>query len=359
MIRNLTINNFRGLRHLEISGLGRINLFVGTNNCGKTSVLEAIRILAAQGDYRSIIDALIARGESFFVETEQSIRPHVDIRGLFHGHQIELGSSFDISENKDRAFSAKVEIQKPESQPDLFSTNGDAERWVLNLKWGEVVRSVPITPDGFFDTSDSRRARALRTADAPLVQYISTTGLNRDQIAELWDGMVLTAEEDNMLDALRILEPNIERIASLGGSRRRIYGYTDNREGFVVKLKGIDRRVPVGTLGDGIWRLLGIAASLTHAKNGTLLVDEIDTGLHYRALGDMWRLVMQTAKRLNVQVFATTHSSDCWQSLGEIATSNEGTNEVTIQRIERNHSKAVSFADREVGIAVENGIEVR
>ncbi|MEG4327463.1 AAA family ATPase, partial [Microcoleus sp. herbarium5] len=39
---NLTIHRFRGLRDLNLQDLGQINILVGGNNSGKTSVLEAI-----------------------------------------------------------------------------------------------------------------------------------------------------------------------------------------------------------------------------------------------------------------------------------------------------------------------------
>jgi AAA15 family ATPase/GTPase len=70
-------------------------------------------------------------------------------------------------------------------------------------------------------------------------------------------------------------------------------------------------------MGDGMHRILTIAAILADSEEGYLLVDEIDTGLHYRTITDMWRLVMETAVRLNVQVFATTHSWDCVRSFAE------------------------------------------
>ena len=38
---NVTIDGFRGLRDLRLDDLGLINVLVGPNNCGKTSVLEA------------------------------------------------------------------------------------------------------------------------------------------------------------------------------------------------------------------------------------------------------------------------------------------------------------------------------
>lgn len=42
MLRTLHVENFRALREFRMKGLGRVNLLVGTNNCGKTSVLEAV-----------------------------------------------------------------------------------------------------------------------------------------------------------------------------------------------------------------------------------------------------------------------------------------------------------------------------
>lgn len=43
-IDEFTIHRFRGIRDLKLEGLGQINLLVGENNSGKTSVLEALSI---------------------------------------------------------------------------------------------------------------------------------------------------------------------------------------------------------------------------------------------------------------------------------------------------------------------------
>ncbi|WP_243147110.1 AAA family ATPase [Scytonema sp. UIC 10036] len=121
-----------------------------------------------------------------------------------------------------------------------------------------------------------------------------------------------------------------------------------------------DQRVPIGSMGDGIWRILGLALSTVCAKNGFLFVDEIDTGLHFTAMSDMWKLVWKTATRLNVQVFATTHSNDCWTSLADIATQEKATEDgITIQRIEREKQTGIAFTEREIVIAAQRGIEVR
>jgi AAA15 family ATPase/GTPase len=104
----------------------------------------------------------------------------------------------------------------------------------------------------------------------------------------------------------------------------------------------------------------GLRESLVNARDGILLVDEIDSGLHFSAMSKMWKLIWETAKRLNVQVFATTHSSDCWTSLAEIASTEDPSEEgITIHRIEKGKPSSIVFTDRQVVIAAEQGIEVR
>jgi predicted ATP-dependent endonuclease of OLD family len=118
--------------------------------------------------------------------------------------------------------------------------------------------------------------------------------------------------------------------------------------------------VPIGSLGDGIWRMLALAIAITQCKGGLLLVDEIDTGLHHKVMSDMWRFLRTAANDLEVQVFATSHSFDCVHSLASICVNGSvSKNEVTIQRIENGKTSAIPYTEAEVRIASERNIEVR
>ena len=88
----------------------------------------------------------------------------------------------------------------------------------------------------------------------------------------------------------------------------------------MVKLKGAEEPVPIGSLGDGFWRMFGLILAMVNLENGILLIDEIDSGFHFTVMTDMWKFVWEIAKKLNIQVFATTHSRDCLQSLAELIT---------------------------------------
>jgi predicted ATP-dependent endonuclease of OLD family len=57
--------------------------------------------------------------------------------------------------------------------------------------------------------------------------------------------------------------------------------------------------------------LLAVALALVNAKDGLLLIDGLDNGLHYSVQEPLWRWLMQGAQRRGVQVFATAHNWDC------------------------------------------------
>jgi predicted ATP-dependent endonuclease of OLD family len=109
-----------------------------------------------------------------------------------------------------------------------------------------------------------------------------------------------------------------------------------------------------------MWRMMALAIAIAHCKSGVLLVDEIDTGLHYTVMANMWRLIFGAARELDVQVFATTHSSDCIRSLAELCyQETDVADNVTLQRIERGRNKAVPYTAAEIEVAAEKHIEVR
>lgn len=107
-------------------------------------------------------------------------------------------------------------------------------------------------------------------------------------------------------------------------------------------------------------RLLALSISLIHAKDGVLIIDEIDTGFHFSIMAKMWELVVRTAKDSNIQVFATTHSADCVKGLGLLCkASPDLQDDVSAHKVERNLESNVPFTGAEVLKAVEQDIEIR
>lgn len=106
--------------------------------------------------------------------------------------------------------------------------------------------------------------------------------------------------------------------------------------------------------------MLALAICLSQTRGGILLVDEIDTGLHYSILGDMWLMLVNAAKQYDTQVFATTHSLDCIRGLAWLCEQHpELADEVSIQKIDASLEESVVLDAEKIQIAVEQDLEVR
>lgn len=193
--------------------------------------------------------------------------------------------------------------------------------------------------------------------DAPSSLFVPPDSLDRGQLITMWDSIIIDGEEGDVVRAMQILEPDLASIAFLSAERS---SPSDPRGGVVVGFRGEPQRRPLGSYGEGMRRLLTLAVALARTKNGVLLIDEVDTGLHYSILGDVWSLIVETAVRNNVQVFLTTHSLDCLRALGWFCGARPDlAAEVSVQKIERRLDEAVALDASQIQIAVEQDIEVR
>ena len=377
MIESIKVKNYRAFPQFAVENLGRINLLVGKNNSGKTSLLEAIQIAASGVDQQVLWEIAVRRGESFVDDPEPPYRrqSEIDISHWFHGFGFESGAELRIA-LLNKVASQYCEISVAESadvQRRLFRSDGS----------GAVVSPQPGLPDSSeaeselyaapaaalrIVSSESKFARMLsltgrggllveRSAKSTLntqsgnVVFVPTAGIATSQLVAMVDDLALTDDEGIALRAMQSLDNRIERFAAKG---------RDSRARIMIRSRNVSKPLPIGSLGDGVNRLLTIAVAIAKSSGGVLLVDEIDTGLHYTALERMWKFVNDAAIALNVQVFATTHSRDCFESLSAVCENREDfQSSVSIQRVDSNGIAAVSYSKDELVAAAQRGLEVR
>ena len=374
-MKSLKIENFRGFQSFELQQLGRINLLVGENNSGKTSILEAIQLLQLNAPARVFAEICANRGEFLITESQKS-QIELDVRHLFHGHQIELGTGFTITKNDSHQMIVSVGRNLIE---DLSAPSGA----YFQL---DSTYDPPITDGQGFDlivkragskVKDESDARIHLTKNLRISMpstngnaykaernFVRPSSLKVTDIVKLFDEIVLTPDEEVVYEALRVIEP-IKRIAPVTPQFFNVVELTQLgipaqfRGGFDI-LHESGERLPIGSMGDGIWHILGLVLSAIASKKRILLVDEIDSGLHFRAMLGMWKVIWRIVEKLNIQVFATTHSRDCWESLAELAESESvAEDKITIHRIERNRPRSAVFDAEMAVIAANQGIEVR
>ena len=133
-----------------------------------------------------------------------------------------------------------------------------------------------------------------------------------NQLAALWDKVALTSSANTVVQALQIISKDIEAVTMVADPAQR-------SRTAIVKSSAYDHPIPLRSFGDGVNRIFGLILSLTCAKGGYLLVDEIENGLHHSVLTNAWWTIFRLSRELKVQVFATTHSHDCIDSFQKAA----------------------------------------
>ncbi len=374
-ITSAKLKGYRAFAEFEMADLGRVNLLVGRNNTGKSSILEALFMLASGRNPGSLWNVLARRGEQILPDAQPN-RPQfgeADVSHLFHGHEMRVGSEFSLvtKNSPGRSITCRVGMATAEQNAQAFLQFQDegnvAERLALFIT-GDPHFEIPPIPLSKNGTLRSEVVQPYAVAripniDATPAQFIATESLNIQQIAQLWSSIVLTPAEDRVVEALQILDPNVERIAQVPLGMMQIPGAgitMPPRGGFFVRMKGSAARVPIGSFGDGMWRMLALSVALARANDGVLLIDEIDTGLHHSVMSDMWKLVNEASKAFGVQVFATTHSYDCVHALATVCRDVDNrSSEITIHRIEPGRSRSVPFTESEIIAAADRKIELR
>jgi len=364
VLSSLEVQGFRAFRRLVITRLGRVNLIVGKNNTGKSSVLEALRLYATGGNPQTIFELLEHRGEVASRPPRKPNHAHLMAEHLFYGRQALSHISAPIwiaqrphdPEHLTITFDRYIEDYDPDT-PSLFASDPTLTKSQiadlvgasagLRIQVGSATRYLlPFNEDGYLD----RRSYFLRGKTHPPAVAVSPSGLSAGGTGQLWDQIALTDLEAELLASLRLIEPGVERLSFVG----------DQDRSPVVRLLGSDRPVPLSSMGDGMTRMLHLVLALVNARDGMLLIDEVENGIHYSVQPDLWRLVFQVARRLNVQVFATSHSLDCVQAFQRAAEEDEAEEGILIRLQHRKGEiEAVPFDEDKLGFATREQIEVR
>ena len=358
---SLYISGFRGIPKLEIPRLGRVTLLAGKNGVGKTTVLDAVRMYAGRSRYRVMAAILRSHGELRRVtDRDGTERQAPNWNALFYGRDLWSKSGIRIGPcdaSRQMAVHADWNEITPARLPPSLRTLSDGIL-MLSVTYGWQQWNVPI--DGTLLNLPGRR---FQSSEYELPHEIGCESLGPGlpdalALARFWDDVVIRNEQSLAVDALNLLlDSPAEGIAVVGDALQR---GSDRGRRVIVQIAGETTPVPLQSLGDGVARLFGVAVALANSRDGFLLIDEAENGIHHSVQQDFWRLVLLAAQQHNVQVLATTHSWDCVVGFAKAA-SNLPDAEGVLYRIQRNGQRlrAVEYPESELMIAANYNIEVR
>jgi hypothetical protein len=394
MLSTFEIEGFRTFSHLNLGRLGQVNLLVGRNGVGKSTLLEALQIYGAGGHPEVLLQLLLDRDEvlPWITARNGAAEPRLRFESLFHSYgspsretQVQNGPPRIIRLRAEGGDPSGVRIQVERFHRVL--SDGEPRRVEFKLLPAEAPTSEVDIPAltaylgdtrRFFlrlDEGDRSRLRRTRPEQPmPGPAFISATKTDFTTIGRQWDSIALHDSEERVTECLRLLAP-VERITSIEHPARR---YGRDERIFLARMSGVPGPVSLKSLGDGMLHMFQIALALESATGEQraqpplfpdlqeppaprfLLIDEVENGIHYKLLPKVWEFIFGAARLRGIQVFATTHSWDCLEAFQVAASRNPDVDGMAI-RLERDKegNRAVLFDQKELEIVTRDNIEMR
>lgn len=281
----ITVSRYKAFKDFSIKNLNRINILAGFNNCGKTSILEAVYLLSKQNNSGAFFELTKLRHKLSELNTRymnESLQEPIGIQGRFNS----VASSVSIKKYSDST------IDQKDDYLASYQITGSIDNDVLNSLTHTFIQSPLQRYSDKVEVlcrSSFKSPYIFNKEEELLAHDENVTSKNIDRIIKFI--------KENIDDTINYIELSDK----MGGMPR-----------FMVDTSRFpEKAVDLTTYGEGLQRIWDIALAFSYCRNGVLLIDELETAIHSTLLGKFSIFIQELSDIFNVQVFITSHSKEC------------------------------------------------
>ena len=353
--KNIKIKNFRGIDHLEIDDFSRVNVFLGQNSSGKSSILEAVFLLSGMSNPDLPLSLNKARTRNYRIAYLQDTR--------YQFYNLDLNNTPDFSADQFDGMSRHLQMK-------LSFTESD-EMMVQSIDMPLIISEIERTPNTIemlFDITSSSGTKSFRSSlfvnqsDVPSRQEPSKEYVEKN-MAVLFSSDLLSSNLNNDLSELFKRKQKDSLLNILTKFDNRINAIEILNNDVYIGYSDVEELLPISMSGDGLRRFLNIVAGSANPQNTIVLIDEIDNGLHYSAYKKLWEAIFALAVGTNKQIFVTTHSKETIQKLNLMLTEHQEYQQemrlYTIANTLKKGHQAYKYTYEGLAGACENDVELR
>lgn len=352
--KNIEINNFRGIGHLKIDDFSRVNVFLGQNSSGKSSILECLLLIMGMSspDLPHNLNKLRSRNNLTGV---------ADVRYMFNN--LILSNSPEITV----LLADDVQRHLKMSLSYVFD---EKEQTVQQNMPMSISNSIALinTLEMLFDVTEKGLLKKYRSSlTFNQAGVITNRKLAEGYVEKEFVGLI-TADllSGNLVNDLSTIFKRkqkdllLERLAMFDKAINTIDILKDD---VYIGFEGVNEQLPLGMTGDGLRRYLSIVAASANPMTNIILIDEIDNGLHYSAYKKLWEAIFALATETNKQIFVTTHNKETLYRLNEMLEDNPSYQDAlrlyTIENTKLKGHQAYKYSFEGLNAACKNDVEIR
>lgn len=354
MFKQVTIERLRAIKYLKIEDFRQVNLLVGKNNCGKTTLLEALFLLIGASNPELPLRINTYRGLNIVNESSWrvifnnlDVDSHIRISGQLENPREKRKLTIKPNRKSALSFESNKTTEMIDIRDSYSGLSPTIDGLILEYSFTKNKGKSKKIKTKIVSTDSGIEFKMEKSYKEPLMGvFLNPKTIS--SIDERFSSIQIKKRTERVVKVLRHIEPSLYDLSL--GSNKIIYCDI-----------GLDRLVPVNVLGDGIFRLLSIVLAISDTQNGIVLIDEIENGFYYTSQEILWNAIFESAKEFNVQVFATTHSMECVKAFSASYSRFDQNDTMRLYRIERKEDdfKAVAYDHQTLEASLESEWEVR
>ena len=289
--------HYRGIDGLSLPRLSRANLVTGVNGIGKTALLEAIWLFVGRYNPALLWNRNVQRSDSHVLDPVAKLSNHaLELRGEENGSEHRLKSVFvkiaDIAHPLTPGNSAEDHLGKlpVTGRIDTYLDGELAEGKIGGMQptpWGVVIHENPVSS---------------KTRPSCVIESTKFQLETPSEYLQRYSDIVRENRKEELTSAINLILPRVKGVEILADKTGESYLSAVTADGV---------QLPLHDLGGGVVRLYRLLLSFFASRDGILLTDEIENGIHYSVLEDILTYSRRWMRQWNVQLVATTHSGDC------------------------------------------------
>jgi hypothetical protein len=355
MMTSLKFENFRGFTDLAISPLKRINLIAGANNTGKTGILEGLYLLLAT-DLNQVSQLPSVFRSNVSGQPGQPSKDDFPTfwQSLFYDKQTATLARVSGKPDSGAASAFQMSSGPNGSIQVLYEGLGvgpGGRSELQNRMTGQHL--LGGTPPNAFQIGAGGAGHSGKNPFATPFIVLSTRLEHPTRDADLYNQVtLLEGGEERLLSLLHEIDSRLQKL--------RYAKAPGTQVPLVYAHFGLKNALSMTQTGQGFSKLFSLFCQMLVSKAKVLLIDEIENGLYYESLPEIWKGIATLAASEDIQVFATTHSRECIVAAHD-ALSKTPAYDFALHRLQRvkGRIEAVTHDQQMLEVAIKSGMEVR
>jgi hypothetical protein len=355
MMTSLKFENFRGFTDLTISSLKRVNLIAGANNTGKTGILEGLYLLLVS-DFNQVRQLPSVFRSNVSGQPGQPSNDDLPTfwQSLFYDKQTAILAR--VSGKPDSGAAAAFQLNTgPNGSIQILYEGlgvGPGGRSELQIRMAGQFGGGGSPPNAFQIHAGGGGQGGKNPYATPFI-VLSTRLEHPTRDADLYNQVtLLEGGEEKLLGLLREIDPRLQKL--------RYAKAPGTQVPLVYAHFGLKNALSLTQTGQGFSKLFSLFCQMLASKAKVLLIDEIENGVYYESLPEIWKGIATLAASEDIQVFATTHSRECIVAAHD-ALSKMPAYDFALHRLQRvkGRIEAVTHDRQMLDVAIKSGMEVR